>query len=421
MTTATAETALKLTEGQTAALEAFETFLLSPLETVFVLSGYSGCGKSTLVKTIVDRIPGIIKMLKLIDPNADNYKVALTATTNKAAENLSQISGSAAGTIQSFLGLRVTTDWKTNVSKLVPKKGAKVQENYILFIDEYSKVDKDLLHYIFQFTRNCKIIFVGDPAQLVPFNAKGSPVEDAKFTGAKLTEVVRQADGNPIIDLGTKFRNTVNTGEFFNFTPDGHHIRHLPRDAFNQAVLDEFTRTDWRFSDSKVLGWTNKCVIGFNHFIRNHGSGNPKFAVGDYAVCNSFLSVNGINIKTDQMVQITQISEDHEVCGVLGNSFTLDHRISAFMPKSIEAKNTALKNFRHENKLSVVAMIEQQWVDLRSAYACTVDKAQGSTYDKVFIDLDDISRCNSGDQIARMLYVAVTRARDQVFFTGDLA
>ena len=41
-------------------------------------------------------------------------------------------------------------------------------------------------------------------------------------------------------------------------------------------------------------------------------------------------------------------------------------------------------------------------------------------YDRVFIDLDDISKCNNGDTLARMLYVAVSRARHQVFLTGDI-
>jgi ATP-dependent exoDNAse (exonuclease V) alpha subunit len=57
---------------------------------------------------------------------------------------------------------------------------------------------------------------------------------------------------------------------------------------------------------------------------------------------------------------------------------------------------------------------------LRAAYAQTINKSQGSTYDRVFIDLDDLARCSSGDQLARMLYVGFSRARHQVFLTGDL-
>ena len=90
------------------------------------------------------------------------------------------------------------------------------------------------------------------------------------------------------------------------------------------------------------------------------------------------------------------------------------------MPNHLADKNKRLKEAKANNEISVIAQIETEWIDLRAAYACTINKAQGSTFDRVFIDLDDIRRCNSGDQIARMLYVGVSRARHQVFLTGDL-
>lgn len=90
------------------------------------------------------------------------------------------------------------------------------------------------------------------------------------------------------------------------------------------------------------------------------------------------------------------------------------------MPNSRQAKQDRLKQARADEDFHLVEEMESRWIDLRAAYACTINKAQGSTYDKVFIDLDDIRRCNSGNQIARMLYVAVSRARHQVIFTGDL-
>ena len=71
--------------------------------------------------------------------------------------------------------------------------------------------------------------------------------------------------------------------------------------------------------------------------------------------------------------------------------------------------------------MAVVAHIETQWIDLRNAFACTINKSQGSTFDAVFIDLDDVRRCNSGEQMARMLYVAVSRARNHVYLTGDIS
>ena len=409
---------ITLTKDQQNALEYFHNFLMDPIETVFVLRGYSGCGKSTLVRTLIDRLPGFNKTSRLINPDHKEYEVALTATTNKAAENLGNITGQGAVTIHSFLGLRVQTDYRTNTTTLIPRNSDQ-KAGYLLFIDEASYVDKQLLSLIFKKTLNCKIVFIGDPAQLTPVKATSTPVFDANFTGAALTTVVRQAEGNPIVDLSTKFRNTVNTGEFFSFTPDGHHVQYLQRDAFNEAIKTEFTRPDWRYQDSKILAWTNKCVIGYNNFVRNHVKGNPEFQVDDYAICNSFVTVGRSSIKTDQLVHINGIEADSERYGVSGNMVCVDG-IWVFHPKNLQEWNAGIKQMRAKDMFGAVSEMESQWIDLRAAYACTINKAQGSTFDRVFVDLDDIRRCNSGDQIARMLYVGVSRARTQVFLTGDL-
>lgn len=414
-------TAITLTPDQQNALEKFTQFLTDPSEQVFVLEGYSGTGKTTLVKSLLDQLPKLLKMTKLIDPKARQYPVELTATTNKAAENFGMITGMSVPTIHSWLGLRVVTDYQTNTTKLVPNKQNSFKEGYLVFVDEASYIDKDLLGWIFKLTRNCKIVFMGDPAQLTPVKSSNTPVFEAThFMKAQLSQVVRQAEGNPIVDLSTKFRKTVESGEFFKFTPDGYHIQYMDRDTFNKTLEAEFCRPDWRYNHSKFLAWTNKRVIDYNHHIRDRALGDPNFQVGDYAVCNKFVTVGKKSIKTDQLVCITGIGTTTALHGVIGNWVTLDYQIEAFFPKSLEAKKEALKNARALEWYNVVAEIEDQWIDLRAAYACTINKSQGSTFDRVFIDLDDVARCNSGDQIARMLYVGVSRAREQVFLTGDL-
>jgi ATP-dependent exoDNAse (exonuclease V) alpha subunit len=420
MTTDTLDS-IVLTADQNTALDALFLFLIDPVETVFVLSGYSGCGKSTLVRTLLDQMPNYIRTAKLINPSQKEFSTQLTATTNKAAENLYQITGHEVCTIHSFLGLRVETDYRTNVSKLVARQNFTCPEDTVVFIDEASYVDRQLLDMIFKRTHNCKIVFIGDPAQLTPVKATSAPVFEAGFTGAALTTVVRQAEGNPIVDLSTKFRHTVNTGEFFGFTPDGHHIRRLDRAAFNQAIEDEFTRPDWKYADSKILAWTNKCVIGYNQYVRNLAKGDPHFQAGDYAVCNSFLTLGRSSIKTDQLVQITRIEKDSDHYDVPGNWMTIDHGMRVFQPRSLQEKNNRLKLARAQDDFHTVSVIESSWIDLRGAYACTINKAQGSTFGSVFIDLDDVGGCNSGDQIARMLYVGVSRAKNHVYLTGDLA
>lgn len=412
-------TAITLTTGQQTAMDSFTEFLADPNEPVFVLKGYSGTGKSTLVRHLLDHLPTLLKTVKLLCPSLPQYEVALTATTNKAAETLSQITSSPVSTIHSFLGLRVQTDYTTGQTHLIPKDRDQI-EQHIIFIDEASYVDKNLLTIIFRKTKNCKIVFMGDPAQLTPVKSSTTPVFDANFIGAELTQVVRQAEGNPIIELSTKFRETVTSGEFFSFTPDGHSIVHLDRDSFYKEIEKEFTRTDWSYQDSKILGWTNKCVVGYNHYVRDLVQGDPDLKPGDYAVCNKFITVNRNTIKTDQMVLITSIAPAQQY-GVQGKMVGIDGKFTVFMPNSLSEKKARLAQAKSEKSYDILEKIESCWVDLRAAYACTINKAQGSTFDRVYIDLNDISKCNMGDQIARMLYVAVSRARHQVFLVGDIA
>jgi hypothetical protein len=407
-----------LSDDQQNGLDAFVKFLLSPSEQVFVLQGYAGTGKSTLVKTMMDNMDKYLKMAKLVNPSAFDYEVALTATTNKAAEAFSNITGREVRTIHSFLGLRVQKDFRTGVTQLIPRS-SEPEQGYILIIDEASYIDGPLLTHIFRQTSNCKIMFIGDPAQLTPVKWTSTPVFDAGFTTASLQKVMRQAEGNPIIELATQFRETVKTGIWTPFKPDGQHILHLPRSDFEDAIIAEFTRSDWRYTDSKILGWTNGCVIGYNHAVNNQISGDPHFAVGDYAVCNKHVMVGKSGIKTDQMVHITEIEDPVIRHDVLGNYVTLDYVNRCFFPKTLKDKNDRMKQAKAMDNYPIMREIEENWIDLRAAFAQTLNKSQGSTYNKVFIDLDDVARCNSGDQIARLMYVGVSRARHQVYLTGD--
>lgn len=410
---------IQLTQAQQEAHDALVQFVTDPEEQVFVLEGYSGTGKSTLVKYFLNTIDNINKTASLVNPEHKEKEIVLTATTNKAAENLEFISGKPVRTIHSYLGLVVKRDWGRNTSKLV-WKDQKIVEDKIIFIDESSYIDSALLRQIFSKTNNCKIIFVGDPAQLLTVGSQKAPVFLAGFPTVALTEVVRQAKGNPIVELSTKFRNTVNTGEFFSFLPDGEHIIRLDREDFDKAILAEFSSPGWNFHQSKVLAWRNACVTSYNQAISHAVKGRPYLSKGDYAICNSFTSRVDHSVKTDQMVHITNVSGPEIRAGVAGRMYTIDGKAKYFGPDCIKERDAALNKAIKEKNTYLAREIDLEWIDLRPAYACTINKAQGSTFDKVFIDLDDISACRNANQIARMLYVAVSRARDKVYLTGDL-
>lgn len=413
-------TDIVLSQDQQKAFEDFVGFMLDPHQFVFVLSGYSGTGKSTLVHYLIEHLPQIQKTAKLIDPDCKDWDVQLTATTNQAADALSQLSNMDVRTIHSFLGLRVETNYRTKETTLIPRDRDDIKEGYLLFVDEASYCDDLLLNLIFQMTNKTKVILMGDKAQLLQVKSNRAPAFSAGFPGAHLSEVMRQAKGNPITTMATSFRNTVETGVWEQFELDGHHVQWLTREHFEDKIRAEFTRPDWSCKQSKVLAWTNKTVIAYNQAIRDLVQGDPELKVGDFAVCNKYMQSGGSSIKTDQLVLVSKVDDDIQQHGVWGNMIEVDHKLTFFMPKRLEDRK-ALVKYAHDNEdFQLVAHIDQYWIDLRAAFACTINKSQGSTYDTVFIDLDDVARCNNGNQIARMLYVGTSRARYHVYFTGDL-
>lgn len=410
---------ITLSPGQSAAMDAFMAFLLDPEQPVFVLAGYAGTGKSTLVKYLLDAIPGIMKTIHMVNPKFTNMAVEVTATTNKAADVLGQMTGYPVTTIHSFLGLSVQKDYTTGKTNLVDTR-RKEFHNTLVFIDEASFIDSKLLEFICNKLTKCKVVFIGDPAQLTPVKSTHTPVFNANFPTACLTEVMRQAAGNPIITLATKFRETVNTGKFFQFTPDNVAIKWLDADAFKAEVDKEFLDPTWNYNRSKILAWTNKRVQQYNEYVTEQVKTTTEFQQGDFCVNNHHVSVGNTRLATDEMVFLSHVEGKVTLHGITGTHLEVNHKLSVFVPDSWKEVKKKINMWRELQEYSLIAMADK-WADLRAMYACTVNKSQGSTFDKVFIDLSDIAKCNNGNTIARMLYVAVTRARYEVIMTGDIA
>lgn len=410
---------LALTLDQQNAYDMFIALVLSPTEQVLVIEGYSGTGKSTLVQHIFDNLPSLIKMIDALNLYHLPTDILLTATTNKAAENLFAISGEPVVTIHSALSMRVHNDFKTKKSSLIRRFDAELIENKIIFIEEGSKLDNYLLNGIFEYTKNCKYVIMGDPAQLLDIKSSNAPAFLANFPTAKLTQVMRNS--GEILRVATQFREMVSTKEMPVIELDNQSLVHLNQDDFLAAAEAEFSRSDWKPNDSRILAYTNNRVDEYNKYLSDKLSGNPELKVGDYAVNNKFITNSkNCSFKTDQVVHITAVSPDYEVYGMTGKWYELDNKASFFMPNVRTHKALALKLAHAGDQQHNYHEILNSWIDLRSLYASTVDKSQGSTYGSVFIDLNDIGRVGNRDRLARMLYVAISRAQHKVVFTGDI-
>ena len=413
-----------LTKDQENAFNVVYGFLMSH-DTAMVLKGYSGTGKSTWIKELVNRLPEMQRMVKLIDPNFKPMELVVTATTNKAADNLKSIlAGTKVSTIYSKLGVRLKVDAMTGEEKLDFSEAGYLFCN-LLLIDEASMLQQEMKDYITSSCKNhSKVIFIGDPDQLIA--KEPSNVFTSQYTEAVLSEIVRNGS-NPISEIGQQLRESVHTGVFKKIKLDGKHLIRVDGTTFNQLIEEEFANPNWKYRDSKILAKTNKRVTTFNSHLWNKTKKRNHFSTGDYVVNNSFLPQykNYTSIKTDAVVKIHDSREsingmDYSISSYHGG---IRH---VFVPNDFKLKEQMLSVYRAEENMLKVTEVMNTWADLRPMYSSTVHKAQGSTFNKVFIDLNDLKRYfnfyhfNDRSMFARLMYVATTRAREQVIFTGDL-
>lgn len=412
-------TDFQLTPCQEEARQEVLEFLSSD-EHCMILQGHAGTGKTSLVKHLITFLHERVDALRVLGVDEKPYNVLLTATTHKAVNALSVQTGLTVSTIHSLLGLVVKKDWETGKTSLVhnPSRGIHIPSRAILVIDEASYIDKNLLSLILSLAKDAKIIFMGDRNQLTPVGLTSTPVFDMNVRTAVLSQIVRQADNNPIKDVCSGLREYIETGKGFpQINPDNEFIFHLDNDQFNQAIHEEFSRDDWTASDSRILCWRNSTVKDYNYHIHEVRTNSPVPRIGDILENNSFAQLSpDIVLKTDQEIVVSGITPTVSH-GETGYLLSTPHIV--FVPSNTTPKAKAEAYYQAGDPRNAHD-IETTWADLRPMYASTINKAQGSTYDKVFINLDDLSKCFDTKHLARLLYVGISRARKQVIFTGDI-
>ena len=408
---------MSLNSQQEAALKQMLDFVLVSNDTYFVLDGMAGCGKTFLVSYFLERLAEIYITMKDINVEVINYTNMLCAPTHKAVDALKDATVLPAETIHSALHLTIRRDYEKNTQYLMRRSDAPMQHLKLILIDEASFIDETLIKYIAKGTDSCKIIYMGDPAQLRPVDSLNCPVFNKGYETAKLTQIMRQADNNPIQKFSVGLRDYVLGNKFPDVDLVPGHIELLSPQDFLAELTKEMSRPDWHYKDSKFLAWTNKRVIAANSYISNIVRGRPDFQAGDYATNNHHVQGNRHRLKTDQNVHILTMSPPTTMYGVAGKYVNI-HNHQYFLPDDPSQIEKAGKAQHALGNTHNVQVIHENWIDLRPEFACTVNKSQGSTYGTVFIDLDDISKCKDVDLRRRMLYVAVSRARTRVVMMG---
>lgn len=439
---------MSLNEDQQKAVKTVHGFLSSTTENFMVIEGAGGTGKTYVAKHIVDTLDKYHKTRQLIGMKGKTpLPVFFTATTNKACEAFQQAltrpheNTPNVVTIHSFLRLTMTEDPDNPTKSMLVERDPNFNIGRgLVFIDEASYVDDELMDYLkAKISKETKIIFMGDPAQLKNAGALRMPAFESGFRKAELFKIERYDETTPIFKLGLELRTRI-LAKDWRVPPcpiDNKHIIWLPRPQFDRTMLSDMQAEDWTYSTSKFLAFRNKRVQQYNKGLNQHISGTRVFQAGDYAVNNHHVSgtKKSGGIGTDRMVFIDALEVAREF-DVDGHYVYLDgkddrrfflpsdhNKILVVQRRLFKALEAAKYHDDEDTRRTLeidIRHVKNTWVDLRPVYAQTIYKAQGSTFRRVYIDLADIGFCMDKELIMRQLYVACSRARMQLFLTGDL-
>lgn len=418
-------------------------------EGIFILKGYAGTGKTTLLGALTKIISGFV----------------LLAPTGRAAKVLSGYSGYPASTIHRHIyKLTATADGNF---RLVLNQNKST--NVIYIVDESSMIGdasvdenftgNDLLHDLMQFVysgNKCKLILVGDTAQLPPVKSDYSPALDSdnvrsishkSVIETELKHVVRQQEAGGILLNATALRiligrkattpvlktvgfsdiEQVNSCDLKDLLEQSIHnygidevlIVTKSNKAANQ--YNQLIRRQILWQEDELGGGDRLMVVRNNYFWLDKESKAGFIANGDTAEVERVRSVEekyGLRFASVQLRLIDYPDEPSFEATVLLD--TIYTEVSALPWSKSKQLYDALKAEYAGYKISeqrrlIKENIYYNALQVKFAYAVTCHKAQGGQWKAVFVDQGFMNEETKSVMHLRWLYTAFTRATEKLY------
>ncbi|MDJ0901543.1 MAG: DEAD/DEAH box helicase [Xenococcus sp. MO_188.B8] len=422
---------LTLTIDQEKAFSQLKNFTESN-DKFFRLTGYAGTGKSFL-------ITHYIRWLK-------NQKLDFIAAcpTNKAAKSLRTLADNEGididvKTIAQLLGQQPEFNEKTGEEEFISAEKLDFSGYGIIIIDEFSMVNKnnfeDIVNEV-EYSLFTKIVFVGDAAQLPPVKEKEPIVatSDIIELESTLTEVVRYDGEIARVAESIRSNNQYSRTLYPFTTTKDQTILCLPQSEWLVKAITLFQSPEYQLNPDHVrfLAWRNKTVATLNKFVRSKlwGKDVPPYVPGDRLIARKPLfrvrpggkgkNKWGILINNSEEAQVIETGILCEV-NFQGHNYKYwkvkvqletgsSQTLSILHEDSLLQHKEQVKNFASKKQWQYYFDLSRMFDDVGYAYALTTHKAQGSTIDYVFLDVNDMRGC--GDR-QKLLYTAITRAKKQ--------
>lgn len=411
---------MKLTAHQEAAYKSLLDFAQGWTQSgIACLEGYAGTGKTFLVSKLVREME-----------RTGFMKIAVAAPTHQALAVLAEKIGAPVTllTLHALLGYQMTAHEGTKTA--LRTRPPSIAAFDLVVVDEASMINDVFFTDLLNHRHAARILFVGDPAQLPPVGeARRSPVFTRVQFRVTLSEVVRQAAENPIIALSGAVRAFFERGEYpsvtalLNAVPAGaRSVGACPREWLVPWAIDE--HQDGR--DCRILAYTNQRVLQLNADLHEalHGATPTPFVAGERVIVHeardSVRSAGArVTLRTSEELLVSEARQEYAdlhltlerdgAAAVQGIWFDPAKQAET-RRRFDEAKAIADPRERGQAFRQAFAYRES-FLDLRHAYAMTVHKAQGSTFDTALIDLPDLRRMPPAE-FNQALYVAITRPRE---------
>lgn len=426
---------------------------------IFVLKGYAGTGKTTIISTVIHNLQDI------------NMKAVLLAPTGRAAKVIGNYSGKPAHTIHK----RIYFPKKNKTGGVSFTLQQNKFKNTIFIVDEASMISDtnhdsklyengslldDLFFYVAA-GKNCKLLLIGDTAQLPPVNMSVSPALNIDSLSLhyqknvqhiELDEVMRQSEFSGILYNATELRELlhsqfINTFQFklIGFKDiirlqDGYDIQ----DAIHQAY------DNYGIEDTVFIVRSNKRANQYNQQIRaSILSKENEIATGDYlmVVKNNYFWLKEESeagfIANGDIVEVLEIRRIEELYGfkfatVKVRMVDYPNQIpfeTVVMLDTLISESASL-TYEESNRLYQEVLLDyeeerQQYKKLQKvkensyfnalqvkfSYAITCHKSQGGQWKTVFVEQPFLPDGIDVDFV-RWLYTAITRAEEKLYLIG---
>lgn len=446
------------TPEQNITLEKIVDFLfVAKQETVFLLKGFAGTGKSSLLGALVKTMTEF------------KQKTVLLAPTGRAAKVFSAYSNHAAFTIhKKIYRQRKFSEDIGNFSIL-----DNLHKDTLFIVDEASMISNDgldsavfgtgrllddLIHYIYS-GENCKLLLIGDSAQLPPVMQDDSPALQKDVLESYgldviesiMTQIVRQAESSGILYNATNIRNTLHEGATEDYPK-------LKLNGFNdikkisgEELIDEINAAYDRdgVENTMIISRSNKRSNIYNQGVRNRILWREEeISTGDLLMItkNNYFwaeKIEGIEfLANGEILEVLRIRKTQELygfrfCDVLVRSVDYDTELEIkILLDTLTSESAGLSRDRsqelfynvledYSNLSTKAAKMRKMKVDpfynavqVKFAYAVTCHKAQGGEWKNVFLDMGYVPQEYLGVNFYRWLYTAITRASDKLYLVN---